>query len=45
MKTLLMEDIEHSFFRNQIFPKNTLVHPEKLGVEGQIAPSGYMHRD
>jgi len=45
MKTLDREDIEHSFYRNQIFPKHTLIHPNTLGVEGQIAPSGAVQKD
>jgi len=44
-KTLHLEDIEHSFFRNQIFPNETLFHPEKLGVAGQIAPTGKVQID
>lgn len=38
-------DIEHSFFSNQVFPEHTLFHPEELGIEGLLAPSGTIVKD
>jgi hypothetical protein len=38
-------DIEHAFYLHQIFPMETLVHPETLGVCGYNAPVGYLQID
>lgn len=33
-------DVEHAFYKYNILPKDTLFHPKRIGVRGNIAPTG-----
>ncbi len=40
LKTISYEDIEHSFFSNQVFPIDTIQSTQNLGIYGYISPTG-----